>query len=302
MPTQSPSPLHSTLVALSRHPIAAKLPFALKDCAAQFGVTLHSTGGSSSNGTYHQERWLIYQPLEIAQRENLRSIAKDHQADLCFLKPDVIPSDIRVLAMDMDSTLINIECIDEIADFTGKKSAVAEITEATMRGEIKDFKESLQRRVALLEGIDEGALEAVFRERLRPNPGAAELLAGAHQRGLYTLLVSGGFTFFTEKLRQQLGFKQAQANTLEIIDGKLTGKVLGDIVDGVAKAIHLDQACQALGCSKAHSITMGDGANDLIMMNGSGISIAYKAKPVVKEKADAAFDHVGLDAALLLIS
>ena len=127
-------------------------------------------------------------------------------------------------------------------------------------------------------------------------------MAGAHQRGLYTLLVSGGFTFFTEKLRQQLGFKQTQANTLEIIDGKLTGKVLGDIVDGIAKAAHLDQACQALGCSKSHSITMGDGANDLIMMNGSGISVAYKAKPVVKEKADAAFDHVGLDAALLLIS
>ena len=299
---QSPSPLHSTLVALSRHPIAAKLTFALKDCAAQMGVSLHSVGGSSSNGTYHQERWLIHQPLEIAQREKLRSIAYNHQTDLCFLKPNVIPSDIRVLAMDMDSTLINIECIDEIADFTGKKSAVAEITEATMRGEIKDFKESLQRRVALLEGIHEDALEAVFRERLRPNPGAAELLAGAHQRGLYTLLVSGGFTFFTEKLRQQLGFKQTQANTLEIIDGKLTGKVLGDIVDGIAKAAHLDQACLALGCSKAYSITMGDGANDLIMMNGSGISVAYKAKPVVKEKADAAFDHVGLDAALLLIS
>ena len=302
MSTQSPSPLHSTLVAISRNPIAAQLTFALKDCAAQFGVTLHSVGGSSSNGAYHQERWSIHQPLEIAQREMLRSIANNHQTDLCFLRPDLTPSDIRVLAMDMDSTLINIECIDEIADFTGKKSAVAEITEATMRGEIKDFKESLRRRVALLEGIHEDALEAVFRERLRPNPGAVELLAGAHQRGLYTLLVSGGFTFFTEKLRQQLGFKQTQANTLEIVDGKLTGKVLGDIVDGVAKAAHLDQACLALGYSKAHSITMGDGANDLIMMNGSGISVAYKAKPVVKEKADAAFDHVGLDAALLLIS
>jgi phosphoserine phosphatase len=203
--------------------------------------------------------------------------------------------------MDMDSTLINIECIDEIADFTGKKAAVAEITEATMRGEIKDFKESLRRRVALLEGISADSLEAVYKERLRPNPGAAELIAGAHQRGIYTLLVSGGFTFFTEKLREQLGFKQTQANTLEIINGKLTGKVLGDIVDGIAKAAFLDDACRKLGCSKANSITMGDGANDLIMMNGSGISVAYKAKPVVKEKADAAFDRVGLDAALLLI-
>ena len=204
--------------------------------------------------------------------------------------------------MDMDSTLINIECIDEIADFTGKKAAVAAITEATMRGEIKDFKESLRRRVALLEGVHADALESVYRERLRPNPGAIELLAGGNERGLYTLLVSGGFTFFTEKLRQQLGFKQTQANTLEIIDGKLTGKVLGDIVDGAAKAAYLDEACRILNCTKASSITMGDGANDLIMMNDSGISVAYRAKPVVKEKADAAFDHVGLDAALQLIA
>ena len=302
MSTQYLSTLHVTLVALSRQPISTKLVFDLKGCASQFGVTLHSTSGQIFNGAYHQERWLIPQPLDTEQRELLRSIASNHQTDLCFLRSEIIPSEIRVLAMDMDSTLINIECIDEIADFTGKKSAVAEITEATMRGEIKDFKESLRRRVALLEGIHADALEAVYRERLRPNPGAVELLAGAHQRGLYTLLVSGGFTFFTEKLRQQLGFKQTQANTLEIIDGKLTGKVLGDIVDGIAKAAHLDQACRALGCSKSHSMTMGDGANDLIMMNGSGISIAYKAKPVVKEKADAAFDHVGLDAALLLIS
>ena len=291
-----------TLVALSRQPISEKLVFELKDRALQCGITLHSLGGQESSGTYHQARWSINQPLDISQRESLRAIASSHQTDLCFLKSDLVPSDIRVLAMDMDSTLINIECIDEIADFTGKKSAVAQITEATMRGEIKDFKESLRRRVALLEGIHADALEAVYRERLRPNPGAVELLAGANQRGLHTLLVSGGFTFFTDKLRQQLGFKQAQANTLEIIDGKLTGKVLGDIVDGAAKAAHLDAACKSLGCNKGNSITMGDGANDLIMMNGSGISVAYHAKPVVKEKADAAFDHVGLDAALLLIS
>jgi phosphoserine phosphatase len=171
-----------------------------------------------------------------------------------------------------------------------------------MRGEIKDFQESLRRRVALLEGVSADVLEAVYRERLQPNLGAAELLAGANQRGLYTLLVSGGFTFFTEKLRQQLGFKQSQANTLEILDGKLTGKVLGYIVDGVAKAAYLDEACRLLGCTKANAMTIGDGANDLIMMNGSGISVAYRAKPIVKEKADAAFDRVGLDAALLLIS
>jgi phosphoserine phosphatase len=293
---------HQTLVALSREPISEKLVFELKDRALQFGATLHSLGVQMSNGAYHSERWDCNQHLDITQRESLRSIANIHRTDLCFLQANLMAQDIRVLAMDMDSTLINIECIDEIADFTGKKSAVAQITEATMRGEIKDFKESLRRRVALLEGVHADALESVYRERLRPNPGAIELLAGAHQRGLYTLLVSGGFTFFTEKLRQQLGFKQSQANTLEIIDGKLTGKVLGDIVDGAAKAAHLDDACRNLGCSKANAITMGDGANDLIMMNGSGISVAYQAKPIVKEKADAAFDHVGLDAALLLIT
>jgi len=293
---------NQVLVAISRDPLSEKLIFSLKDQALQHGVSLHSIGGQVSNGAYYSERFESSAHIETAQRELLRALTSNFNADLCFLKPDLVPQDIRVLAMDMDSTLINIECIDEIADFTGKKSAVAEITEATMRGEIKDFQESLRRRVALLEGVHADALESVYRERLRPNPGATELLAGAHERGIYTLLVSGGFTFFTEKLRQQLGFKQTQANTLEIIDGKLTGKVLGDIVDGAAKAAHLDAACARLGCTKANAITMGDGANDLIMMNGSGISVAYQAKPVVKEKADAAFDRVGLDAALLLIS
>ena len=293
---------HQTLVALSNDPIAEKLVFELKNHTEQLGLSLHTLGDPVFNGSYHCARWEPSQHLEITQREALRSIASRFDTDLCFLKPDLIGQNIKVLAMDMDSTLINLECIDEIADFTGKKAAVAEITEATMRGEIKDFQESLRRRVALLEGVPADALEAVFRERLRPNPGAAELLAGAHARGIYTLLVSGGFTFFTEKLREQFGLKQTQANTLEIINGKLTGKVLGDIVDGLAKAAHLDAACNRLGCSKENSITMGDGANDLIMMNGSGISVAYRAKPVVKEKADAAFDHVGLDAALLLIA
>jgi len=293
---------HQTLVALSSEPIAEKMVFELKNHAQAFGVILHTLGDAIFNGTYHCARWQSSHHLENPQREALRGLASKFNTDLCFLKANFIGQDIRILAMDMDSTLINIECIDEIADFTGKKAAVAEITEATMRGEIQDFKESLRRRVALLEGVPADTLEAVYRERLRPNPGAAELLLGAHERGIYTLLVSGGFTFFTEKLRNQFDLKQTQANTLEIINGKLTGKVLGEIVDGLAKAAHLDEACNRLGCTKANAITMGDGANDLIMMNNSGISVAYRAKAVVKEKADAAFDHVGLDAALLLIA
>jgi len=294
--------LNQTLIAISRDPIAQKLSFELKEKALQNGVTLHTEGEPLFNGTYYSERWSSNQILETQQRERLRLITGKYSADLCFLKSELNTNPIQVLAMDMDSTLINIECIDEIADFTGKKSAVAQITEATMRGEIKNFKESLRRRVALLEGVHADTLEAVYRERLRPNPGAAELLAGAHERGIFTLLVSGGFTFFTEKLRQQFDLKRTQANTLEIIDNKLTGKVLGDIVDGFAKASYLDEVCSNLGCTKMNSMTMGDGANDLMMMNGSGISIAYRAKPVVKEKADAAFDYVGLDAALLLLA
>ena len=267
------------------------------------GLELSRVGNpptSSQPSPYFSQRWSTPKILLPAARDALREIAANHNADLAFLAPHFKPQDLKVLAMDMDSTLINIECIDEIADFTGKKAAVSEITEATMRGEIKDFKESLRRRVKLLAGVSADVLESIYLERLRPNPGATELLAAANQRGLHTLLVSGGFTFFTEKLREQLGFAQTQANTLEIIDGKLTGNVIGEIVDGAAKSAHLEEACRLLSCSKSNSITMGDGSNDLLMMHGSGLSIAYKAKPVVKEKADAAFDRVGLDAALLL--
>jgi len=291
-----------TLIALSKIPIPAELNTALIDHATVLGIELACNEKSLSRSNYFTSRWTIDQDLLPEARMVLRDIAAAHDADLAFLSPGLKSEEMRVLAMDMDSTLINIECIDEIADFTGKKAAVAEITEATMRGEIRDFKESLRRRVALLTGVSADVLESVYRERLRPNPGAFELLAGAKERGLYTLLVSGGFTFFTERLQQDLGFKQAQANTLEIIDGKLTGRVLGEIVDGAAKAAYLDKACALLNCKKKNAVTMGDGSNDLLMMAGSGISIAYRAKPIVKEKADVAFDHVGLDAALLLIA
>jgi len=293
---------HLTLVALSNEPIPAALNDALNAHAKVLGIEIHGIKHNEQKITYFSSRWSSNKSLTPEARIAMRDIAAAHNVDLAFLSAGFKPDQVKVLAMDMDSTLINIECIDEIADFTGKKAAVSEITEATMRGEIKDFKESLRRRVALLEGVQADVLESVYLERLRPNPGASELLSGANHLGLYTLLVSGGFTFFTEKLKKELGFKQTQANTLEIIDGKLTGKVIGDIVDGAAKAAYLDQACSLMSCHKNHAITMGDGSNDLPMMHGSGISIAYRAKPIVKEKADAAFDRVGLDAALLLIA
>jgi phosphoserine phosphatase len=197
--------------------------------------------------------------------------------------------------------LINIECIDEIADAVGKKKEVSEITEAAMRGEIIDFGESLRKRVALLKGVPASAFDEVFSQRLRLNPGAKELIAGAHAKGIHTLLVSGGFTFFTHKLQVQLNLSETHANQLEIVDGFLTGQVLGNIVDGEAKAAYVEARCLALGANKHAAITMGDGSNDLQMMHGAGLSIAYRAKPVVKEKADLAFDHVGLDACLDLL-
>jgi len=202
--------------------------------------------------------------------------------------------------MDMDSTLITIECIDEIADFCGLKAEVAAITEASMRGEIKDFNESLTRRVALLKGLDASALEKVYEERLQLSPGAEKMLAGAKAAGMKTLLVSGGFTFFTDKLQARLGLDFTRANTLEIIDGKLTGRVLGEIVNADVKARTLREACDKLGIEPIRAIAMGDGSNDLKMMAAAGLSVAFRAKPVVREAASVAFNHVGLDGLLRL--
>lgn len=243
----------------------------------------------------------LKEALNIEHRAHLRNLGVLHQTDVGFLPKYFKGSDIKVLAMDMDSTLINIECIDEIADAVGKKKEVSEITEAAMRGEIIDFGESLRKRVALLKGVPASAFDEVFSQRLRLNPGAKELIAGAHAKGIHTLLVSGGFTFFTHKLQVQLNLSETHANQLEIVDGFLTGQVLGNIVDGEAKAAYVEARCLALGANKHAAITMGDGSNDLPMMHGAGLSIAYRAKPIVKEKADLAFDHVGLDACLDLL-
>ena len=211
-------------------------------------------------------------------------------------------SDFSLLAMDMDSTLITIECIDEIADFCGLKAEVSAITEAAMRGEIPDFSESLRRRVALLQGLDAAVLEQVYEERVRLSPGAETLLAGARAAGLKTLLVSGGFTFFTRKLQARLGLDAAYANTLEIVDGKLTGRVLGEIVDGAVKARHVVETCAAMGVSANTAIAMGDGSNDLPMMAEVGLSVAYHAKPKVRAGANVALDHAGLDGVLRLFA
>jgi phosphoserine phosphatase len=217
------------------------------------------------------------------------------------VRPGLALRDFGLVAMDMDSTLITIECIDEIADFCGLKAEVSAITEAAMRGEIKDFDQSLMARVALLKGLDAGALEQVFEERLRLSPGAETMLAAVQGAGLRTLLVSGGFTFFTERLKTRLGLDFAYANTLEIVDGKLTGKVLGEIVNATVKACTLRETCEKLGIPPSQAIVLGDGSNDLKMMAEAGLSVAFRAKPVVRAAADVAFNHVGLDGLLRLL-
>jgi len=215
--------------------------------------------------------------------------------------PPLSLSSFKAIAFDMDSTLISIECIDEIADAVGKKAEVAAITEAAMRGEITDFKDSLRRRVALLKGVPAQALQEVYEQRLKINPGAPELINAAKAAGLQTLLVSGGFTFFADRVRERLGMHEAHSNTLEIEGGLLTGQVLGDIVDGEAKKQHLLALCARIGCPPSQSIAVGDGANDLPMMGVSGLSVAYHAKPKVREQAMVAINEGGLDRVLALL-
>lgn len=204
---------------------------------------------------------------------------------------------VRLVISDMDSTLINIECVDEIADFAGVKPQVAAITEAAMRGEL-DFAASLAQRVATLEGLDESVLGKVYDERLSPNPGAEALIAGLKARGIRFALVSGGFTFFTERLQQRLGLDYTRANVLEMEEGRLTGRILGHIVDAAAKEAFLNELCEELGISPNQAIAMGDGANDLKMMGASGLGVAYRAKPKVQEQSDVVLNHSHLDAVL----
>ena len=214
-------------------------------------------------------------------------------------------SQFKLVAFDMDSTLINIECIDEVADAAGRKAEVAAITEAAMRGEIADYKDSLRQRVALLRGVPASALAEVYEERLRLNPGAQNLVQACQNAGLKTLLVSGGFTYFTDRVRDQLGIDYTRSNVFQIENGLLTGRMVdqhwGDICDGEEKRRMLLQTCQDLGISPAQSIAMGDGANDLPMMGVAGLSVAYQAKPKVREQAMVAINAGGLDRLLEVV-
>ncbi|GAB3479456.1 phosphoserine phosphatase SerB [Polaromonas eurypsychrophila] len=220
--------------------------------------------------------------------------------------PDLKLSDFKLIAFDMDSTLINIECVDEIADAAGRKAEVAAITEAAMRGEITDYKDSLRRRVALLKGVSVESMEGVYHERLKLNPGAAELVHACKEAGMKVLLVSGGFTFFTDRVQRELGIDYTRSNVLEVEDGLLTGRLVdqpwGDICDGEEKKKMLLETCAMLGITSAQAIAMGDGANDLPMMGVAGLSVAYHAKPAVRAQAMVAINEGGLNRLLEVLA
>ena len=219
--------------------------------------------------------------------------------------PDLKLRDFKLIAFDMDSTLINIECVDEIADAAGRKAEVSAITEAAMRGEITDYKDSLRQRVALLKGVSVTSMDEVYHQRLKLNPGAAELVHACKAVGMKVLLVSGGFTFFTDRIRDELGIDYTRSNVLEVRDGLLTGKMVdqpwGDICDGEEKRKMLLQTCAGLGINPSQAIAMGDGANDLPMMGMAGLSVAYHAKPRVREQAMMAINVGGLDRLLEIL-
>ena len=265
------------------------------DAASQHLINTTLPGTVQSHGEYA----VLESDIRITP-EQIKQLRLQLHFDINPLPDDFDPTQIRLLMMDMDSTLINIECVDEIADFLGIKPQVAAITESAMRGEI-DFQTSLRKRVGLLTGLDCHVLDTVYRERLQLNPGAERLIDGLKQAGIKIALVSGGFTFFTERLQQRLDLDFVMANELDIDQEKLTGHVQGKIVDGTVKAEYLEQTCSALQISSAKAIAMGDGANDLLMMNIAGLGVAYHAKPAVQEQADVVLNHSGLDAVLHLL-
>ncbi len=242
-----------------------------------------------------------YLPIQTDDIDSIKLFCAEQKIDCALVPDNQRLQKFGLCVMDMDSTLICIECIDEIADMIGIKPQIAEITEAAMRGEL-DFAASLRKRVSLLKGLPENALYQVIEQRLRLNPGAQEWIAACKENNIKTMVVSGGFTQFANHVKELLGLDFAVSNTLEIIDGKLTGNILGDIVDAGRKAQELLKLRDELGLKPEQTIAIGDGANDLKMMQAAGIGVAYHAKPIVQSQATYALNHSGLDAVANLLT
>jgi len=241
--------------------------------------------------------WAVWHHVTL-DGEQVTQMGESLSVDAEIVHAGLRATDFRLAVFDMDSTLITIECVDEIADFAGRKAEVAAITEAAMRGEIADYDESLRRRVALLAGLPSQTLDQVWTERVRLSPGAETLIDGLKRAGLRTLVVSGGFTFFTERLKSRLGLDWARSNVLEIADDRLTGKLIGPIVNAQVKRRIVEQVCTHMRISPSQAIVVGDGANDLQMMSIAGLSVAFHAKPVVRNETTHAINQSGLDAIL----
>lgn len=240
-----------------------------------------------------------YRLTRAMRNEGITPLCEARRIDHAWMPEGRRFADLRLLAMDMDSTLITIECIDELGDFAGKKAEIASITAQAMRGEI-EYRESLRRRVAALKDLDESALARIDQERLRLTPGAEALIAACKEHRVQVLLVSGGFTFFTERLKARLGIDHTISNVLEVKNGRLTGALIGEIVDADAKADKFREVLSQLKATREQSVAIGDGANDLKMMKEAGISVAFRAKPVVRAQATCALNWSGLDGVLNL--
>jgi phosphoserine phosphatase len=255
------------------------------------------TGGSLEQRAGH----LRIGAAKAVGHQQLATLRARYPFDINPLPADFEPGAVRLLISDMDSTMINIECMDEIADFLGIKPQVAEITGAAMRGDI-DFETSLRRRVALIKGVGMDVLQRVYDERLRLNPGAEALIAGLRERNIRIALVSGGFTFFTDRLRERLALDYTLANEFDFdADGRISGEVPGAIVGAQAKADFLSRLCTELGIRQQQAIAAGDGANDLPMLRLAGLSVAFRSKPAVQAEADVVLNHAGLDAILAFL-
>ena len=268
------------------------------EATALRALALAEMSGAAAHEAIGAGAWRLH---GATRRDGVAAWCDAHRLDHAWVPEGRRFADLKLLAMDMDSTLITIECIDEIGAFANKKAEVAAITAQAMRGEI-DYPASLRQRVALLAGLDENVLEDVYDEKLRLSPGAEQLVASCKHHGIKILLVSGGFSFFTERLKERLGLDETISNVLEIDNGKLSGRVLGTVVDADAKAAKFKQMAQRLGATREQTVAIGDGANDLKMMAAAGVSIAYRAKPVVRAKATYALNYAGLDGVINLFA